>query len=127
MVGGPKVIIVSVHVLYISLYRYDCLEKVFRWVGGPKVIIVSVCVLYISLYRYDSLEKVFRWVGGPKVIIVSVRVLYISLYRYACVGKVFRWVVGGWSQSDYSVCPHPLHQFIQVCLCRKSFPWVVPK
>ena len=52
---------------------------------------------------------------------------YKSLYRYVCLKKFS----GGWwwwSQSDYSVCPRPLHQFIQECLSKKSFPvdgWVV--
>ena len=57
-------------------------------VGGPKVIIVSVRVLYAGLrkvyarftqtQRFMPVKKVFRWVvGGPKVIIVSVRVLYV--------------------------------------------------
>ena len=40
---------------------------------------------------------------------------FTSFYTGTSVEKkVFRWVGGGWSQSDYSVCPRPLHQFIQV-------------
>ena len=65
-----KVIIVSVRVLYISLYWYTCLENVFKWVCGwvvHKVIIVSVRVLYVRflgfwVFRFSGFW-VFRFFG----------------------------------------------------------------
>ena len=49
-------------------------------VGGPKVIIVSVRVLYVSfmqVYGGWDTNKSFLVVGGPKVIIVSAHILYV--------------------------------------------------
>ena len=73
MVGGPKVIIVSVHVLYISLYRYVCLKKVFRWVVGGPQSDYSVCPrplrrvsgFWVSVFQvlWFSGSLVFRFLG----------------------------------------------------------------
>ena len=80
-------------------------------------------------------------VGGPKVNIVSVRVLYVfftQVYAGWDANKSFP-VVGGWSQSDYSVCPRPLllvysgilrYSFVVYKGLQKVFRWwwvVVPK
>ena len=58
--GGPKVIIVSVRILYISLYRYACVGKVFRgWSQSD----YSFCPRPLCWVFGFSGFRVFRFLG----------------------------------------------------------------
>ena len=101
-----KLIIVSVHILCVSLQRLKSFPVV---VGGPQSD-YSVCPR--PLCQFTQVKKFsggwWWWWVVHKGIIVSVRVLCVSLHRL----KSFPAGGGGGPQNDYILCLRSLHSVI---------------